>query len=326
MKRGLVFGKFMPFHTGHQALINFGLQHCDFLYVVVCHCQDESINGDMRCRWLTDEFKNISSIQVLSFEYDSNELENSSASSREISKKWALAFKQLVPDVEIVFTSEPYGEYLAEYLSIEHRVFDEARQFVTVSATMIREQPFKYWSYITASARMYFIKKIVLVGTESTGKTTLTERLGRYYETSYVTEGARDIIERTEECTFDDLQKIAEHHARSILEKLKLANKLLFVDTDLIITKSYSRFLFNRELNVENWVEAVNKFDLYLYLEPDCEYVQDGTRLSESERNLLSIHHKKGFTQEGISFISIDGNWEERFQKAVAIIDQLYFK
>ena len=120
-------------------------------------------------------------------------------------------------------------------------------------------------------------------------------------------------------------KKVADLHAKTILSKISTANKLLFVDTDLIITKSYAQYLFNKELIVEQWIEEANQFDLYLFMEPDGEYIQDGTRLSVKERNALSNHHKTCFENAGISLVAISGNWEERFKKAITVTEQICF-
>ncbi|HEX7844562.1 MAG TPA: AAA family ATPase [Chitinophagaceae bacterium] len=62
----------------------------------------------------------------------------------------------------------------------------------------------------------------------------------------------------------------------------------------------------------------------YLFLEPDCPFVQDGTRLDEVERNTLSIRHKEELGRNGIKYISLPGSWEDRFLSARAIIDKLW--
>jgi HTH-type transcriptional regulator, transcriptional repressor of NAD biosynthesis genes len=325
MKTGLVFGKFMPLHTGHLALINFALQHCDHLYIILCYTGKEPIDGMIRKQWLYKSFEKYSNITLVSFQYNDTELPNTSVSSRHVSELWARAFKSLVPHMTIVFTSEDYGDYLAEYMGIQHFIFDKSRSIIPVSANEIRANPFLYWNYISNEAKPWFVKKITLAGTESTGKSVLTERLAKHFNTSFVPEMAREIIEKTNECTPDDLYKIADIHAKAIQSKISTANKLLFADTDLIITKSYSQFLFGKELIAEPWVEEANKFDLYLFLEPDCEYIQDGTRLSISERNALSQHHKIYFEKMGIQVIAINGNWDERFRQAVDTIEQIFF-
>jgi HTH-type transcriptional repressor of NAD biosynthesis genes len=202
--------------------------------------------------------------------------------------------------------------------------FDEQRNIVPVSATQIRNDPFKYWDFIPEHARYWFVKKIALVGTESTGKSVLAEKLASNFNTTYVPEMAREIVETTSSCTFDDLIQIAQLHASAIYKKSQIANKILIADTDITITKSYSLFLFQKELVVDSWVEDANQFDLYLFLEPDCGYVQDGTRLSQSERARLSDHHKAIFDRAGISFVSIHGDWEERFQQAKQLIEKMF--
>ena len=325
MKKGLVFGKFMPLHTGHLALINFALQHCDHLYIIICYTDKEPIDGIIRKQWLYELFENKSHVTLVSFQYDDNELPNTSVSSRHDSELWARAFKSLVPDATIVFTSEDYGDYLADYMGLKHYIFDKSRSIVPVSATEIRETPFLYWNYIADEAKSWFVKKITLAGTKSTGKSVLTERLAKYFNTSFVPEMGREIIEKTNECTPADLYKIADIHAKAIQSKISTANKLLFVDTDLIITKSYSQFLFGKELIVESWIEEVNKFDLYLFMEPDCEFIQDGTRLSANERNALSDHHKVFFEKAGVHVFSINGDWDERYKQAVHTVEQIFF-
>lgn len=325
MSNGLVFGKFMPLHRGHLALIDFAIRHCDQLYVVLCHNKHEPIDGATRFNWLQEKYLDNPRIQIVSFLYNDTELPNTSISSRTVSAIWAEAFKRLLPPIDIVFTSEKYGDYVAEFLGIEHRMFDAPRIQQPISASMIRKQPFRYWDFIAAAAQPYFVKKIVLVGTESTGKSTLTERLAQHFNTTFVTEMARDIIEKTEECRYEDLIAIANLHAKTIIQKLPLANKLLFVDTDLRITRSYSQFLFRRPLEVEPWIEEANRFDCYLFLQPDCPFVQDGTRLPADERLHLSEHHLNFYKDAGLNIHSINGSWQQRFDSAVAIVNTILF-
>ena len=324
MRTGFVFGKFMPLHKGHIALIEFALKNCEKLYVVICFTGKEPINYLIRKQWLYQFFEDTPSVTLVSFGYDEKDLPNTSVSSMEASKLWAGAFKKLLPDADIVFTSEKYGDYVAKYMGIQHLCFDEMRNAVPVSGSAIRKYPFRYWEYMPSIVRSFFTRKVCIVGTESTGKSTLTKRLAEHYKTNYVPEMAREIIEETENCNYDDLLKIAELHAKTIFESILVANKLLIVDTDLNITKSYSQFLFNKELNVDPWIEEANQFDLYLFLEPDCDYVQDGTRLSIVERNKLSDQHKRFFLTQNISFTPISGDWETRFIESCKIIDNTF--
>lgn len=314
----------MPLHKGHLALIDFALKHCDHLTILLCFTGNEPISGTTRKQCLEREFKSNKKVSIKVFEYDESILPNTSESSRAVSKLWSEVLKKLLSSVDVLFTSEAYGNFVAEYMSIKHYSFDEKRSTIPVSASLIRDQPFKHWDFISVSARPLFVKNVCIIGTESTGKSTLTEKLAIHFNTAFVKEMARDIVETTDECTYEDLLKIASVHATAIMEKQLIANKLLFVDTDSNITCSYSEFLFNRPLILENWINEVNRFDLYLFLEPDCEYTQDGTRLSIEERNKLSEHHKDFFKKKGINFISISGDWQKRFDQACKIVNDSF--
>jgi HTH-type transcriptional regulator, transcriptional repressor of NAD biosynthesis genes len=313
-KHGLVIWKFMPLHTWHQALISFASEFCDILTVAVCSLPEEPIPGDIRYQRTKDAFANTPKIVV---EHITEELPGSSESSREISKIRSEYLKKRYPWVDLIVTSEPYGDYVAEYMSIDHKLFDMGRTHQHISATDIRRNPFAYWQFIPDHVKWYFVKKVCIVGSESTGKSVLTRLLAEHFDTMYVEEMARYLVSKTQEVVFEDLEKIAVLHAKTILERTRIANKLLFVDTDVHITKSYSSYLFNKELPVADWIEKANTFDLYLFLESDCLYVQDGTRLDQEERTTLSYYHKHQLRQAWIQFEVIQGKtWDERYQQA----------
>ena len=94
-------------------------------------------------------------------------------------------------------------------------IYDEAREKYPVSAKQIRQNAFEYWDFIPGNVRSYFVKRICILGTESSGKSILTEKLARYFNTAYVPEMARDIVEQTEDCTFNDLLQVASLHAKN---------------------------------------------------------------------------------------------------------------
>jgi len=322
MKRGLVLGKFMPLHKGHVGLIEFAASRCDELIVLACAAEGEPIPGEIRMKWLEATFAEKKKIQPQLLSYNDQLLPNTSESSVAVSKIWAEHLQSILPMIDIVFSSEKYGDYLAEFLHCQHIAYDFSRLNTNISATQIRANPFQYWDFLPNAVQPYFVKKICLYGTESTGKTTLTRRLAAYFQTDWVPEMARDIIEGTEDCTEEHLQQIAVLHAATINEKIKTANKLLFVDTDLNITRSYSQYLFGKDLLVPDWIEQANQFDLYLFLKADAPFVQDGTRLEMLERNRLEKFHRNELTKRGIDYEVIAGDWEVRFLKAVQVIEK----
>jgi len=323
MVKAFVFGKFLPFHKGHEAMIHFALSKCDFLTVLVCCSDNETISDSVRKSWIEKNFEKQKNIEVRSFNYLESELPNTSVSSRYVSKVWAEKFKTLFPDYNIVITSEEYGNYVASFMGIKHIAYDIPRKLFPVSATAVRNDIVAYWNFLPDSVKPDFAIKVVILGTESTGKTTLTERLSQYYKCSSVKEAGRDIVANSSSFLFDDLNLIASEHARRIEIATLGKSPLIIIDTDIHITKSYSNFAFGKELEIEDRIYNSNKANLYLYLNNDVEYVQDGTRLNETDRNLLDSSHRETLKHYNIDFIEIKGNWQQRFAKAVKYIDQL---
>ena len=326
MKRGLVLGKFHPLHQGHIGLIEFARKNCDELIILICASDNESISGKIRLEWLRESFYPDTNIKPVLLNYSEQELPNTSISSREVSKIWALEIKKTLPPIDIIFSSEIYGDYLADILECKHISYEPNRTSIPISASKISKNIFKNWDYLAKTAKPYFVKKVCIYGTESTGKSILTERLANYFHTAFVPEMARNIVEETNICTEKNLFQIAELQATTINKKIKIANKLLFVDTDINITCSYSKFIFDKELIVEDWIKTSNQFDLYLYLDNDAPHIQDGTRLDEQKRNQLNEYHKKELIEKKIKFELITGNWEDRFNKSINIIENLWIK
>jgi HTH-type transcriptional repressor of NAD biosynthesis genes len=320
MSVGFVFGKFFPFHKGHEALISHALSLCSSVYVLVCVSDREHIPESSRVRWLSDYYRDNLAVVVRGITYSESELPNTSVADREVSRVWSGLFQQILPPVDVVFTGEAYGDYVAEYMGIRHvRVARDNG----VSATAIRDDLMKHWGDINSTCQRDLVRRVSIVGTESTGKSTLTAALARHFNTVCVQEAGRDLVAHTEQCTFEDLFLIAHEHARRIDVALASARLLLFVDTDLYTTKSYARFLFGKDLAVAPSISALNRADLRLYLDSSAVYVQDGTRLSLDSRNALDRSHQDVLDAAGEPYVVLSGSYEQRFQQAVALCSQL---
>lgn len=323
MVKAFVFGKFLPFHKGHEAMIKFALTKCDFLTVLICCSDKENIPATTRQKWIEKTFEAEKNIEIRSYNYLERELPNTSEPSQDVSKVWSAKFKEFFPDYDLVITSEEYGNYVASFMDIKHIAFDIPKQLFPVSATAVRKDIFTNWEFLPNSVKPDFAIKVVVLGTESTGKTTLTERLAKHFNCSAVKEAGRDLIANSNSFKFEDLHFVATEHAKRIYMAVLEQSPLIIIDTDIHITKSYANFIFDKTLEVESKIYNSNKADLYLYLNNDVEYVQDGTRLSESDRNMLDISHRKILQQHNIGITEITGDWKQRFDKAVTAIKQL---
>ncbi len=159
MVTGLVLGKFYPLHLGHVGLIEFAQSQCDELIVLVCASDKEDIPGSIRLEWLKETFKSTDKVKPVLLDYSENELPNTSVSSKKVSLIWSLKIKSILVKIDIIFSSEAYGEYLAEFLGCRHIMFDPDRTIYNISATEIRADVYKHWNYLPNSTKSYFTKK-----------------------------------------------------------------------------------------------------------------------------------------------------------------------
>jgi HTH-type transcriptional regulator, transcriptional repressor of NAD biosynthesis genes len=156
IKKGVVFGKFMPPHKGHKALIEFAASQCEQLVVSMSFAPTDAIEPALRFSWLKEIFKDNSNIEIVQelddFSDDSQPLE-------EATKEWAVFIKHRFPDVEAFFCSELYGEPLARHLNLPCIYFDIERKQIPISATKIRENPFQYWDFLPEVVKPYRSRK-----------------------------------------------------------------------------------------------------------------------------------------------------------------------
>src|ERR1700712_1248847 len=135
MIRGFILGKFYPLHSGHIGLIEFAEKQCDELIILVCASDKETISGPLRLKWLQETFTTRPGIKPTLLNYSEQELPNTSISSRKVSRIWASKIQAILPEIDVVFSSETYGDYLAEFLHCKHILFEPKRIIHKISAT-----------------------------------------------------------------------------------------------------------------------------------------------------------------------------------------------
>jgi HTH-type transcriptional repressor of NAD biosynthesis genes len=129
-------------------------------------------------------------------------------------------------------------------LKIQHYDVDIQRTKVPISGTAIREKPLSNWDYISDAAKSFFVKKVVVMGPESAGKTTMCQRLAQKFRTVWVPEYGRELSEQKPDLELSDFPLIVERQIQSEEKLLSRANKLLFCDTECLTTMIFSRLYF----------------------------------------------------------------------------------
>ncbi|MDY0315366.1 MAG: ATP-binding protein [Bacteroidales bacterium] len=164
--------------------------------------------------------------------------------------------------------------------------------------------------------------KIVLTGPESTGKTTLAEKLANHYSLAWTKELAREFVENLNRPYIEkDVLEIAK---LQILEENKILNKnhkAVFFDTDLIITKIWLLHVYGKS---PNWIDEEirkNKNCIHLLCYPDLPWLADAVRENSNNRLYLFEKYETEIINYGFPYKIIKGNEKERFETAIEFLN-----
>ena len=127
------------------------------------------------------------------------------------------------------------------------------------------------------------VKKIVVIGPESTGKSTLCKELAEHFQTVWCEEYAREyLLEHGKEYNYDDLLIIAKGQVAledAYINKASAGGKdLLFIDTDMYVMKVWCEYAFGQCHSFIINELAERKYDLYLLCNIDLPWASDELR------------------------------------------------
>lgn len=166
------------------------------------------------------------------------------------------------------------------------------------------------------------IRKIVLFGPESTGKTTLAAQLAAHYGTVWVPEFSRFYQEQQGAAPgLPDVMPIAEGQLRWEAEARPRANRLLICDTDILETKVYSEAYNGAAPPALLRMVAAHLGDFYLLADVDLPWVPDGIRDRPDAREEMYHRFRRELQTRHLPFEAIAGNASERLEKAIRAID-----
>lgn len=324
-KVGMYGGSFNPLHLGHVNDIIMAANQCEKLYVVLSNSNNsEEIYHKERFMWLKNITADIENVEVFEiFDRNCNKENYDWYAGAEDIKKY------IGTKIDVVFSGDDYKDQnIWERIYAESDVIYFPRSEINISSTEIRANPFKYYDYLPRVVQRYYAKKVCIVGTESCGKSTLVRNLARVFNTSYVEEAGRNICFTAggiDNMQRKDYFEILFEHKKMEKEALNRVNKILFIDTDSLVTLYYYNLEFgfsndmDRAFNdIASNISVLNDYDLYLFLEPDVKWVQDGTRTygDDSIREENNDKLKELLLKNNIKYEVISGNYQERYEKA----------
>jgi HTH-type transcriptional regulator, transcriptional repressor of NAD biosynthesis genes len=325
---GVVVGKFYPPHRGHRHLIDTAVSQSDRVTVMVVDGRDEDPLATLRMAWLRELHPDAEVILVPDIERDGD------------SVAWAHAAREAVGNetIDAVFDSEDYGvpwaKAISELQGSECRNVFVGRGLVQVSGTQVRSDPARFWNYLDAPARGHYVKRVCVVGAESTGSTTLARSLAAAYATHWVPEYGRDYtVEKFTIGTGD--RWLPSDFLRIALEQNALEDRMareapvgiMFCDTDSLATAIWEEvYLGSTSDAVWRAVDAHGSpYALHVLTDHvGIPWEDDGLRLGDQTRARMTSRFEEVLTARKLPWVKVTGTRSERLARTMDSITPFF--
>ena len=363
---GVVFGSFAPLHQGHLDIIYRAKKENDGGCIVIV-CGFDGDKGEplmphaKRYRYVREFFADDDLVAV----YGINDTELGAPMypngwpiwMEEFNRIWAKAVNPLVEDKDGFYCAKDYPERVW-YVGDANYADDLAKQGEEailvdrvvdnpICATMIRQNPIKNWDKITFPFRRLFSHNILICGTASEGKSTLTTDLGKYFNAPYSYEYAREYMK--DSCVIDWELDGADYMA--FLEgqynlNRKLINSpgnhgIFFADSDSMVTRMYAEYYakdptcalteeeFKQVANMADAITAKCRWDKIFLIAPHGVFVDDHERYMAhsgmKERMELYEILVKNLKESGNwdKVVILNGDYYENFMTVVKYVREV---
>jgi HTH-type transcriptional repressor of NAD biosynthesis genes len=346
-RHGLVVGKFYPPHSGHHHLVRTAAAHCDKVTVIVAGSQAESLGLDDRVAWMRQEHTVDRNVDIIGVIDDAPiDYRSPQAWATHTAVFDAVLRRTGAGGVDAVFSSEQYGNELAAHYGAIHVEVDRERLTFPVSGTACRGNLAEMWMHLAPTTRAALTARVVVVGAESTGTTTVSHavadrfraRGGIWARTQWVAEYGRersqqklDLLRATipsaqldeVRWTSEDFWRIASVQTEREDAAARIGSPLLVCDTDAFATQVWERRYLGAQ-SVHAAAVRVPRHDVYLVTDhAGVPFVQDGLRDGESIRADMTRWFLDALTSAGHSWVLLTGSLDERVELAMAVAEQM---
>jgi len=326
---GLVVGKFAPLHRGHEWLIEQAARQCERL-LVLSYTRPEFPRCEpaRRRHWLAQRFPQHE-CHVIDDDWLASRCRTLGLPMRPLPPNEApdavqqhylawLLHRVLQQAPDAMFASETYVHPCAQVLAaafgrpVEAVLVDLARQQVPIRASAIRRDPALQAEWLSPEVRATYVQRVLLLGGESSGKTTLAAALAAEEGTAWVPEYGRELWEaRGGRLAEPDLLDIGREQVAREERLAREAHGRLYCDTSPLTTLGYSLWMFGRADAALREL-AGRHYDTIVLCAPDFGFVQDGTRRDAAFRLRQHDWYREELARRGWPWHEAGGSVRER--------------
>lgn len=339
--KSLVVGKFCPLHFGHISVIRAALEASDSVHIISYTSEKfEHCEVQKRIMWFYIEFgpEIKDGRMTIDFIDPKTELvieDDADGFDHRIFCMHRLICQKI--SVDAVFGSEEYVPLLANHIMtltnkpVSGVIVDINRNVHKISGTDIREDNKLLFKFTPQCVQTSFVPKILVLGGESTGKTTFAKSLAAMLDTEWASEYGRDFwnikrgkLEPADMNTIVAGQFKREHDG---IDKIIKARKLspLICDTSPLTTYWYSIQMFQMASQLVIQAVLEHDYDYVFLCDPGIEFVQDGTRRDadfRTEGHRFYIEYLNNFS---IPYTLLHGSNYERVGQALKVLSDKQF-
>lgn len=332
----IVVGKFLPPHAGHHSLIEHAESLADRVLVLLVDGHGELPSADRRALWLQAIHPEVDVIVAADLCRHGTE-----PCVIECSDRWGAWLRNSIPGrFDLVVSSETYGQFFADRIGATHVSFDPDRAGRAVSGEAVRVDLLGQWGNLHPIVRAGLHRRVVILGAESTGSTTLARHLAKSIGAPVVMEAGRTAswVLAGRFGGWDEVEWKAEDFRRILADQRRLEadaahrgalgehgalGPWIVCDTDALATVAWwERYLGEGSEEALAFARS-NLADLYLVTDPtDVEFVQDGIRDGEHVRHAMHQRFCELSEASGRSWSLISGTPRERVATAISALTE----
>lgn len=353
-QHGLVIGKFYPPHLGHEYLIRSAALHSCAVTVAVLGSSVESLSIALRVQWLQHAFADTPQVRIVGalddvpVNYGDDQVWQAHVDIMQQAIVQADQAFTPLPKVDAVFSSEPYGDRLASYFNCQHVCLDQSRHLYPSSGTAVRADVVGQWHMLSPAVQAGLAMRVVVLGAESTGTTTLSQDLasalrargGVWATTQWVAEYGREYsanllalekATRPQAAVQDidwqssDFVHVAQEQCRR--ENLAAAHgsPVLVCDTDAWVTRIWhERYMEHASVAVNAVAATMPMRALYILTSAKgVPFEDDGLRDGEHLRSWMEQRFRDELATQSVAWMEVHGTPEARCAAALQTLDTL---